>query len=214
MEKVVFRTISDDKEIELFLEIFKRHVGIKLPTDYVSNSRIVGAFLHNKLVGGYMLVTSPPFRSTLFVPDSIKNWHSFFQYDPYEMMEVNGVWISPALKSVNQQFSVWTEILKDIFLCKKKYILLMRDARNRNVDHIHKLTSPIQIYKGKPWLTTDQFSHKEVNICFTTRWKLVLGFHRYWREYRQRKTRESRRFETPSFGQLKNREYKHPEPIK
>ena len=214
MEKVVFRTISDAEEVEQFLEIFKRHVGIKLPTEYVANSKIVGAFLHNNLVGGYMLVTSPPFRSTLFVPDSIKNWHSFFKHDPYEMMEVNGVWISPALKSVKQQFSVWTQILKDIFFCKKNYILLMRDARNKNVDHIHKLTNPIQIYKGKPWLTTDQFSHKEVNICYTTRWKLVFGFYRYWREYNGRKARESSRFEKLSFSQLEHRKHSHPEPIK
>jgi hypothetical protein len=202
MEKVDFRIISGGEEIDLFLEIFERHVGIKLPADYVSNSKIVGAFLHEKLVGGYMLVTSPPFRSTLFVPDSVKKWHSFFENDAYDMMEVNGVWISPALKSAKLQFSVWTQLLMDIFLSKKKYILLMRDARNKNVDHIHKLTSPIQIYKGRPWLTTDQFSHNEVNVCYTTRWKLIFGFHRYWKEYRHRKVREAQRFDRLAYRQI------------
>ena len=210
MDKVDFRTISDKDEIDLFLETFKRHVGIKLPVDYVSNSRVVGAFLREKLVGGYMLVTSPPFRSTLFVPDSIKNWHSFFRNDPYDMMEVNGVWISPALKSAKLQFSVWTHILRDVFFCKKKYILLMRDARNKNVDQIHKLTNPVQIYTGRPWLTADHLSHNEVNICFTTRWKLILGFHRYWQEYRQRKVRERRWFDEISYRRLERSDHHTP----
>lgn len=214
MEKVVFRTISETEEVEHFLSIFKRHVGIKLPADYVLNSQIVGGFLHDKLVAGYMLVTTPPFRSSLFVPDSVKTWHSFFKNDPYDMMEVNGVWISPALKSAKQQFSVWTHILKDIFFCKKKYILLMRDARNRNIDHIHNLTKPVQIYRGNPWLTTDQYSHNEVNICYTTRWNLLFGLHRYWREYNNRRSRELQRQDKIKLKRIDSHKSRHPEPIK
>jgi len=190
MEKLVFRTISKTDQIDFFLERFGYFVGVKLPLAYAQSNKVVGVFLHERLVGGYIIVTTPPFRSTMFVPDSIKLSDPFFGKDLYDSMEVNGVWISPSVKSAKQQFQIWKQLLKDVVLCKKKYILLMRNANNRNVDRIHRLTSPIQIYRGRPALLPGHQTHGEICISYTTRWRLLLGFQRYWQEYRHREKRQ------------------------
>ncbi len=214
MEKLVFRTISEVSEIEFFLDRFCNLVGVRLPTHYALDNRVVGVFLRDKLVGGYLIITTPPFRAALFVPDSIKASNPFFKIDTYDVMEVNGVWISPALKSAKQQFAVWKHILIDIFTCKKKFVLLMRDARNKNIHHIHQLTNPIQIYRGKPSLTSDQSTHDEINISYTTRWKLVLGLHSYWKEYRYRENRQRLKAKKMSYNRLAKANVEQAEPVK
>lgn len=136
-----------------------------------------------------MLVTKPGFRSLLFVPDAIKKQHNFFSNDEYEMMEVNGLWIGPAIKTAQQQFMVWKNLMGDVFFSKKKYILLMSDSRNKNIEYIHGLTNPNRLYEGAPLLMAGEQSHKRIRVSYTTRWRVLLNIPRYWFEYRRREQR-------------------------
>lgn len=62
MDKLDFRTINKAEELDLVVDKVENYTGVRLPMDYVLRSQVVGAFLHNRLVAGYMLVTSPDFR--------------------------------------------------------------------------------------------------------------------------------------------------------
>ena len=55
-------------------------------------------------------------RSLLFVPDEAKRNNKFFKNEEFEMMEVNGLWIGPALKSPSMQLKGWGHLIKDIFI--------------------------------------------------------------------------------------------------
>ena len=133
MDKLVFRTINNKKEIDLYIDKVEDYSGVRLPFNYVQNSRLVGVFLHEKLVGGYMLVTKPEFRSVMFVPDQVRNSNEFFGYDKFEMMEVNGLWLGKSIKTPKMQFKFWTHVIKDIFFCRKKYLLLMSNKITRQL---------------------------------------------------------------------------------
>lgn len=186
MEKLAFNTIEKEEEINLFLDKFQNYVGVRLPYDYATNSKIVGAFLQNRLVGGYMLVTKPGFRSLLFVPDEVKNSHPFFKEETFEMMEVNGLWLGPQIKTAKQQFTVWMRLMRDVLNCRKNFVLLMGDARNRNIGYIHGLTNPVSLYEGAPSLMVGDSSHDSVRISYTTRWNIISNLPKYWLEYRGR----------------------------
>ncbi len=214
MEELDFRTISDQEEIEFFIDRFGYYVGVKLPLPYVMQNQVVGVFLQDRLGGGFIIVTQPPFRSLLFVPDPVKSTDKFFKIDSYDMMEVNGLWISPALKTAKLQFSVWKRILKDVFFCRKKYILLMRNARNKNIDHIHSLTNPTQLYLGSPSMIQGQCTHDKICVSYTTRWKLILGFHSYWKEYKLREKRQIAMTNRTGFNPIEHKKAKQPELIK
>lgn len=189
MENLTFKTITSDSETKLFLDKVENYTNVRLPPNYTSNSRIVGAFLHDKLVAGYMIVTKPNFRSLLFVPDSTKKTHSFFSNDKYEMMEVNGLWIGPAIKTPNMQFKIWTKLAKDIFFSKKKYVLLMSNSRNKSIEHLHSLTNPEILYKGAPKLMNGHKTYSSIQVSFTTRWNIVFNFPKYLLELQRRKHR-------------------------
>lgn len=191
MEKLTIKTITSDAEIELYLDKVESYSGVRLPSNYVRNSEIVGFFLHERLVAGYMLVTKPGFRSLLFVPDSIKKSNEFFQHDDYDMMEVNGLWISPAIKTPKLQYQIWIKMIRDIFMSRKKYLLLMSDAKNKTIESLHALTNPTMLYEGAPMLMAGDKSHSNIRVGFTTRWSLVMNIPKYWMELKNRERRAS-----------------------
>ena len=189
MEKLVYRQIESESELELFLDRFRNFVGVRLPSIYAKNSKVVGVFLHEKMVGGYMLVTKPEFRSLMFIPDSIKNTNSFFGLNQYEMMEVNGLWISPALKCPKMQLNVWFHLIKDIFVSRKKNVLLMRDLRNKTMERLFNMANPTPLYQGAPMLLVGDKSHDEIQVSYTSRWSIVLNSYKYWKELKNRQKR-------------------------
>ncbi len=193
MGAIQFRTLESEEEIESYLKKFEGYVGVKLPYDYSVRSTIIGVFQDEEMVAGYMLVTRPEFRSLLFVPDAVKERNAFFRNDQYEMMEVNGVWISAAVKSAATQYRIWIRMMWDVFAARKKFILLMADLKNANIKKIHDMTNPTVIYEGAPMLMAGSKSHSSIRVAYTTRWQMILNMPRYWMAYRSRQRKSDNR---------------------
>lgn len=200
MDAIKFKTLTTESEIEKYISKFEGFVGVRLPYDYTMRSRIIGVFKGDEMVGGYMLVTKPEFRSLMFVPDSVKRHHEFFKNDQFEMMEVNGVWISVSLKSAIDYFRIWIHMMWDVFMTKKNFVLLMADLRNGNVKNIHSLTNPELLYEGPPMLMAGGKSHSTIRVSYTTRWQMVLNIPRYWMEYKNREKRFNRRLKERAYS--------------
>lgn len=193
MEAITFRTLTDEKDINEYLQRFEGYVRVKLPYDYTRRGRIVAAYRAGKMVAGYMLVTKPDYRSLMFVPDEVREQHEFFRNDPYEMMEVNGLWIGAGLRRASDQFRVWLHMLRDVFLCRKKYVLLMADMRNANIGRIHGMMGSKEIYQGEPMVMAGSKTHAQIRVGYTTRWSLIRHIPKYFAEYRTRAGKASRR---------------------
>lgn len=199
---MTFRTISNSEETNLFLNKIENFSRVRLPYNYAKNSKIVGVFVHNKLVAGYMLVTKPGYRSLLFVPDETKKSNSFFSKDEYEMMEVNGLWIGPAIKTPLMQYKIWIRLIIDIFLARKKYLLLMSDVRNKNIEYLHSLAEPEILYEGAPIVMAGEKTHPVIRVAFTTRWKAVINIPKYWLELKKREKRAFQSVKQRDFAQI------------
>ncbi|MEX1198098.1 MAG: hypothetical protein WEB57_09580 [Pseudohongiellaceae bacterium] len=193
MEAITFKTLTEERDINEYLQRFEGYVRVKLPYDYTQRSRIVAAYKGGKMVAGYMLVTRPGFRSLMFVPDEVREQHAFFRNDQYEMMEVNGLWIGAGVRRASEQFRIWLHMLRDVFLCRKKYVLLMADTRNTNIGRIHALMGSKEIYQGPPMLMAGSKTHSSIRVGYTTRWTLIRHFPKYLLEYRHRAGKAGRR---------------------
>ncbi|PCJ21853.1 MAG: hypothetical protein COA96_15130 [SAR86 cluster bacterium] len=192
MEKIEYKTLTKLQDIKVFLAKILNYTGVELPMAYAESSKIVGIFSQDKMIAGYMLVTKPSFRSLLFIPDRAKKSQKFFKIDQYEMMEVNGLWIGASVKSPKLQFDIWLHLIFDIFQSKKKYLLLMSNSHNKNIEHLHSLTNPQLLYEGAPNLVNGSNSYSNIRVAYTTRWKLVLNLYKYWQELRRRQRRSHR----------------------
>ncbi|MDX1492004.1 MAG: hypothetical protein R3332_12020 [Pseudohongiellaceae bacterium] len=199
MGKIQFRKLTTEAEVENYLKKFESFVGVKLPFEYSMRSTVIGAFKEGELVGGYMLVTKPSFRSLMFVPDDVKSSHQFFKTDQYEMMEVNGVWIGASVKAAGEYFRIWIQMMWDVFMSRKKYVLLMADLRNGNIKNIHGLTDPELLYEGPPMLMAGAKSHSKIRVSYTTRWQLIANIPSYLMEYRNRQKKSARRLKERAY---------------
>ena len=202
MVAIQFRTLKTQEEINAYLEKFEGYVGVRLPYDYSARSTIVGVFQGDEMVAGYMLVTKPDFRSLMFVPDMVKERNAFFKNDQFEMMEVNGVWISAAIKSATTQYRIWTRMMWDVFSARKKYILLMADLKNTNIKKIHDLTSPAVLYEGAPMLMAGCKSHSSIRVAYTTRWQMILNLPRYYLTYKSRQRKSQSRSKQRAYARV------------
>ena len=186
MKKLSFKTLTSKKEIENVLDKTENYSGVRLPYAYAARNKVVGVFLHEQLVAGYIIVTNPEFRTLMFVPKDNLTASKLASKDQYDMMEVNGLWIGPTIKTPMMQAKVWANLIKDIFLSKKKYVLLMRDSRNKSMERFFGMANPIALYDGPPLLMAGERSHKTIQVSFTTRWSIVLNSYKYAAEIRQR----------------------------
>lgn len=195
MEKMVFRTLVKRDELDEYLDRFSAIIGIRLPRPYVDNAQVVGVFLDDRLVGGYMLVTRPPFRSLAFVPDQIKATHPLLRREAFDFMEVNGLWLSPALHTPDLQMRVWLRLVRDVFFCRKPQVLLLRDARNRTMERLLGLCNPTPIYEGPPWVRAGEATHDSIQVSTVSRWRILLNLPAYLNELasRRRRVRDLRR---------------------
>lgn len=180
MEKLAFREIETRNETELFIEKFRNSAGVRLPLNYVENSQTIGVFLHDKLVAGYMIVTKPGYRSLMFVPDEVKKSNKFFQSSQHDMLEVNGLWIGPSIKTPQQQFRVWFHMAMKVITSRKKYVLLMSNSKNKNIQALHGLIKSVPIYEGSPNLMVGDESHETIKVGFTTPWDCFACIPKYW----------------------------------
>jgi hypothetical protein len=200
MEAIKFKTLTSEQDIDTFLSRFESYVGVKLPYDYSRRSKFVAGFKGDEMVGGYMLVTKPEFRSLMFVPDAVRAEHDFFKNDSYDMMEINGVWMSASLKTAAEQFGIWLRLILDAFKCRKQYVLLMANQRNLNIRHVHAMTGAKDIYEGEPMLMAGEKSHSTIRVSYTTRWSLLMNVPRYWFEYKSRERRFHRRLKQRAYS--------------
>lgn len=168
---------------------FNKHVAIVLA------QRVINDLLCNddngQLASIYLLVTEPEFRSISFIPDEIKKTNPFFNEDQYNMVEINGLWISPSLKTPMLQVSVWGHLIKDIFLCKKKHVLLMRNSKTKSMERFLNMVNPEILYEGEPNQMSGQKTHQMIEVSHSTRWSIILNTPKYIQEFYQRKRRSA-----------------------
>ena len=168
---------------------FNKHVAIILA------QRVINDLLCNddngQLASIYMLVTEPEFRSISFIPDEIKKTNPFFNGDQYNMVEINGLWISPSLKTPMLQVSVWGHLIKNIFLCKKKHVLLMRNSKTKSMERFLNMVNPEILYEGEPNQMSGQKTHQMIEVSHSTRWSIILNTPKYIQEFYQRKRRSA-----------------------
>ena len=193
MKKLNFEIVKDTSITALVLDKIEYFSGVRLPMDYARNSKLVVVRQNDKLVAGYMIVTKPPFRSIAFVPDGVAIKNSFFRNSIHDMIEVNGFWISPAVKSPYSQLRIWWQLAFDVFSERKNFVLLMRNEKNSNMQKFFCMVNPTNLYLGSPQLMAGESSHEKISVSYCTRWQLVKNLHRYAWELFHRQSRRFRR---------------------
>ena len=168
---------------------------MRLPTAYAAQGTVVGFYNdQQQLVGGYMLITEPGFRSLLALPHHVKREDRFFKHNlPAEMMEVNGLWLHRRYTIGAPSVFFWRTLLQDMIACRKPYVLLMRDSRNVGVGKTHDQLHPTRIYAGLSQPAPGMKTHHEIVLAYTTRARLMWAYATVLSFYFKRLVKGSKR---------------------
>lgn len=181
MSRLEFLSLSQDSEIDHFLECFKKYVNVKLPAAYAKSGDVIGVFKGGEMIGGYMLITKGPFRSMAFVPDEIKkNLPTLRECSRTDFVEVNGFWVSEAYRRSHESLQMWLKLRKDILATKASYLLLFYNAQAKGLSQFYeKAMNPRLVYRGKPMENaTATTSYAEVTISMVSRLDVRLCLYR------------------------------------
>ena len=87
--------LSDREGLETYVRRFSELVGVTIPVEYIRRGQVYGCFDDADLmVGGYTLMTNPPYRGAVFLPDAVKQEHWLFNSVTMDnVVEINGVWL-------------------------------------------------------------------------------------------------------------------------
>lgn len=182
------KELKDSRSIEEYIDRFAQLVGVRIPLEYIRRGTVYGCYNRSgDLVGGYALVTTPPYRGVVFLPDDIRKNHWFFRSISLDnVLEVNGVWLERNVRlSIMDCYTFWREVIHSMGATHKRYILVWYNSLNKHLCRFYSRVSMELIYSGRSAPNGNQVTHPEICVAYTTRWKLywslVRHLPRVWR---------------------------------
>ena len=155
--------LKKTQSLNLFSELFASYTYVKLPIDYLKKAKVYFFYHSAELVGGYAIITSPPFRFLQLIPKHIQASTPFLLNNSLEnMYEINGLFV------INKKFlfEIIKSLLVKILTLKQNYLLLFHNANNQKINNTwHKNLNPHKIYQGKPNTENNNLTSHE-NIFF------------------------------------------------
>ncbi|MFC1462150.1 hypothetical protein ACFLQU_00960 [Verrucomicrobiota bacterium] len=168
--------------IERYVERFAELVGVNIPADYLRKGSVYGCFNGSgAMVGGYTLVTDPPYRGVVFLPDDIRNGHWFFRSISLDnVVEVNGVWLERSVDlSIHDRWHFWWQIVRSLRRTKKRYVLVWYNDLNKHLKRFYSRVKKEIIYRGQSAPHGGETTHPEICVAYTTRTKLYYSILSY-----------------------------------
>lgn len=166
-----FREITNENDLMNYSELTKRYIDVKYPKEYLERSRVVALVVENewgeveRILGGYILALSHPFRVLEQIPQSIVENHPDLQQKWNECLELTGLWIHPLLKCGQVRFRFWWKLFMDLSTLSfqgKPYILYSYDASCKKLGEMYSLANPSRIFEGEVFIPGMTSENKEI----------------------------------------------------
>lgn len=173
-----FREITQETDLICFSELTKKYIDVQYPQDYLARSRVVALVLENevgeieKILGGYILALSHPFRVLEQIPQSIVESHPQLQQKWNECLELTGLWIHPMIKNGKLRFRFWWKLFMDLTHLSfngKPYILYSYDASCKKLGEMYSVSKPSRIFEGYVYIPGMTAENREIVEMGSTR---------------------------------------------
>lgn len=153
------REILTSQQMQEFSICFSAFVeGAVLPEEYLRQGRVFGLFDEERLRGGYVIITRPPFRGLSAIPeDRIAMLLDRFSIE--DTFEVNGFWVEPEL-SRSATLRQWLRVCMRIGFSGKKHYLCWFDLNNKYFMQVYGRAKLKVLYAGPE---NDLSGHNEGN---------------------------------------------------
>lgn len=144
---------------------------IEFPGEYIERGTILTLLNStDEICGGAIVVSEPPFRSLEGIPGN-RDWSKIGSEKT--IAEVNGVWLSSALKSPYLSFAFWQQLVSFLAHTKKQQFLFTFDNSNNRMRDFAAWLQPEILYSGKTKKLSGMKSSSDETIAIVSRESLL-----------------------------------------
>ena len=143
------RLLKSEAEVNQFSISCQRWMGVRFPLSYLAQNRVIGFFTHeNELVGGFALITQPPFRVMQSLPQTAQHKITELGYTQDSLFEITGLWLHPEHKSRIANLLFYLTIYKEVLFIRRPYFIYAYSSSKPKLGQIYSVAQPITIYEG------------------------------------------------------------------
>lgn len=138
-----FRWITDSSSLTEYRRAFALRGGRSVSMEYLENAKVRAVFQGDKMVGGYVLASQPPFRYLDGVPLGKERDELVRRYA--NGLEITSIWMDPEMRSLGRDL-VYGRMIFDAVFAKKRWVV--GGSRIPKVAKIQKQVIPHTIFHG------------------------------------------------------------------
>ena len=175
-----FSVVTSESDIQQCLLGFAKYVDVVLPMAYARQGFMTACHSDDgSLVGAYLIVTSPVFRTMVVTPQFVRENSLFFQnVSMHDCVEVNALWLSPEVTSKMEAISFWRKVVGDILKTNRLYLLLFYNSEIKALHRWYSYMSPTQVYVGPTEVLEGAKSHSSIFVGWVARANLRIALYK------------------------------------
>ncbi|MCB0361161.1 MAG: hypothetical protein KDD35_00475 [Bdellovibrionales bacterium] len=143
------RVLKSAHQFDSFSLSCQKWMGVRFPVSYLNKNRVIGFYTRNqKLVGGFALITQPPFRVIESLPPEALSKFNSLNFPPHSLFEITGLWLHPEYKNRIANVFFYLTIYKEILFLRRPYFIYAFSSSKPKLGQLYSVAQPVTIYCG------------------------------------------------------------------
>jgi hypothetical protein len=148
-----FKTLTTNKELEIYRDLTAEKVHVELPMDYLQQARVIGLVdpITQKLHGGFTMAYQGKLRCIDQLPEKVVQTNPFIKKHKDRFFEINGLWLDHKSAPEGSRFSLYCQTMREAIRLtmkgKDKYVYAYC-ANNEKLRKFYKNFNSTELYEG------------------------------------------------------------------
>ena len=146
-----FRLLRGDEELETFCDNTEQYIAVRFPLDYLRNGKVVAYYSKDgRMLGGYALISKPPFRVIESLPEEVRSRHPALQrLAKTSLFEITGLWLAPELQLKRASFVLWLRLYRDAIALGKSHFVYAYSLTKPSLGRLYRVCHPEVVFRGR-----------------------------------------------------------------
>jgi hypothetical protein len=146
-----FKIATSESELLHLHENITQVTGGNVPFAYYQQSKVIVCYNNEReMIGGYAIVSSPPFRSLMALAHIPEAYISLFQQASLaDILEMPAMWIKQDAMSPREKAKFFQTLLLDICSYNRSYLLYVYALNRPDLHKLHGRMKPKVLFQGQ-----------------------------------------------------------------
>lgn len=175
---MIVRRLEGAGALSRYAEQVDRTIGIRLPAEYLARGGVYGLWDTEEIVGGFTIVTTPPFRSVLQLPepDRARAARRIARL-PGGALELNGLFLLPQVQDARAVLGFWSALADALRRSSASHMVFSYPVASVRLRRFYSVLRTHRLFEGEVLAIDGMRSADEerVELCAISEALRVLG---------------------------------------